>query len=397
MEYLKHDLLSNKIDPTNSELLSQLLRLSDFLQIDKLQAALLIETIIPNINNENCLLFLAQACEKRKSNIQLPGPWLLLLNKSMSCFAKNYLSRLESDRKLVFGLPKKLIDQITQRALRFEKPENRCKIVKYLLEATENHDCLQYLKEQKIKTIEKYTSGKHHINYLQISIEERRGQNVTAWRLHTLLQAKTYESEPFWSGGFKWKLISTIHGSRQGNEQKLDLYLKQMCSSTSDTQEKMMTSPLKTSFVDLANRSPRFESICNQSCRIETAENLNFEGILSFCCEISVDGKAVSNEVQIYNSSTTHLPKIHLQTLHLDTVSVSNETQLQLFFNFDFIHSALLENILGTIQVHSKSDTIDALSSNDILIIVKGLPKESQAQGSGLMFATRWRNSFYKF
>jgi hypothetical protein len=159
IEYLKYELLSDKINTKNSELLHQLLRLSDFLHLEKLQA-ILIEKIIPNINNENCLLFLSQACEKRKSNNQLSGPWLFLLNKSMSCLSTNFLLSTTHQQGPIVGLTKKIVEHVIQRSLRFEKPENRSKIVKNLIQSKGNENCILYLQEQKARTIQKYSSGK---------------------------------------------------------------------------------------------------------------------------------------------------------------------------------------------------------------------------------------------
>ncbi len=113
--------LKNEKNPYPSQTLQRLLWLGDFFQMDVFQDRVISDLIIPNLDLNNCLLFLNESFKKLKACEDSNDMWYMLLNHSMNFTSKNIVMLNRKQSPDLFKVNSKILEEIIERYLRFTK------------------------------------------------------------------------------------------------------------------------------------------------------------------------------------------------------------------------------------------------------------------------------------
>ena len=99
------------------------LRTSDYLGMSKFHDLYIVQILIPNINEANCLLLLQESHKKLRS-IDNSQSWYNLLNMTISFLSSHIYEIFNQYPSKLISLNDKILNEVLDRVIRFERKKN---------------------------------------------------------------------------------------------------------------------------------------------------------------------------------------------------------------------------------------------------------------------------------
>jgi len=140
-------------EPLPENTLQRVLWLADFLQIEDFEERCIVNLVIPQIDVNNCLLFLNESFKKLKACEESNDIWYNLLNHCINFISKNLINIYRANNNMVGKINNKILEEIIERSLKTYRMDpnfqNKKEIVELLMGVRNSKDVLDLLTQTK--------------------------------------------------------------------------------------------------------------------------------------------------------------------------------------------------------------------------------------------------------
>ena len=335
--YVMYDELDDKTTYSDT-LLQRVLWLSDFLQLEGLQARVIKEQIIPALTLENSLLFLTEAFKKLKTEEEAADCWYLLFNNAINVAAKgiSWLIANKADELKICN--EKIIDEIVDRSLRYDKAflvegaGSQLKLLQQLRKKDDVMDLIQGQRELLLhRKIDRKQSSKSHNSNDLASLDTSHPKIM--WKLINITTLSHKETGVFRIGGFNWKLAATL------------------------TQNKKFL-----------GFSLQFEGLN------EDEKDCCDEGIVSVYYIMRANKQMLHEDIRLKHLNLEHKGEpliLNGYEIEQETAIDLKETEFVVYLSVEFIHSGVLTYLAKNIEHYRQSKKLLLLTVSEMEAVLK--------------------------